>query len=131
MNVFFGFFFVHSKAALPYSLNEYYGCHRSVLTAPNLLQACACLDHVILPMHFGIRMLCRQTDIPTYIPTYIYISREMSIEQSSVGFASLAQQRRVYEFHHLTALGIPMALTTMLLNFIHTPTKPHLLYTYS
>ena len=32
---FFGFFFVHSKAALQYSRNEYY---RSVLTAPNLLE---------------------------------------------------------------------------------------------
>ena len=31
------------------------------------------------------------TDIHTYRPTYIYISREISIEHPSVGLASLAQ----------------------------------------
>ena len=29
-------FFVHTKATLAYSWNEYHGCHRSVLTAQNL-----------------------------------------------------------------------------------------------
>ena len=29
--------FVHAKATLAYSQNEYYGCHRSVLTAQNLV----------------------------------------------------------------------------------------------
>ena len=73
---FFGFFFIYAKAAQAYSRNEYYGCHRSVLTSlmkvelriptgsynlhfvsnsQNWHWACACLDYVIPPTHFSIQ----------------------------------------------------------------------------
>ena len=52
----------------------------------------------VWPTYFRLRFLDhdRHTYIHTYRPTYIYISREISIEHPSVGLASLAQQMLVY-----------------------------------
>ena len=101
MNVFFGFFFIHAKAAAEYSRNEYYRCHRSFLTG--LMKAELRIPSGTYNLHFvsnsqnwllSMRVLGLRNSAHTFLHcfpidnrrhTYIYISCEISIEDPSVG----------------------------------------------
>ena len=86
------FFFVHAKAAL-----AEYGCHRPGLKVgfnrPKLTWRMRVFGlrnsaHAFWHMYF---LYGFPVDKPTYRHTYIYLSREILIEQPSVGLALLAQ----------------------------------------
>ena len=85
------FFFSQAKAALAYSRNEIIWVSQVGLNCPKLTLSMRVFGpcnsaHTFLHTYF-----CMGFPRQTNILTYIYISREISIEQPSVGLASLSQ----------------------------------------